>query len=1072
MPYMKKESRIHACLRVLLAAALVLCAASGAGATQFGRNKVQYRTFDWKIVQTEHFDVYFYEGCEDLADAAGLIIEQANADYERVLGHELTTVIPVILYASHNEFQQTNVTYTHIDEGVGGFTELFKNRVVVPFTGSYDDFRHVLYHELAHVFMFDIVYGGLVESVVRKAYTNPVPLWFTEGLAEYVSQGWDSEAEMIMRDLTIADAVVPLEYLYGGYLVYKEGQAVLNFIAERYGEPKVAEIVRGIAKSHDLDRALKEGIGLATPELSKEFDRWLKARYWPEIAERGRAEDVATLVTNHGKDGSYLNRGPAISPGGERVVYISDRSGYADVYLASALDGERFRKLVNGERSREFEALHLLRAGFSWSPDGGRICFMTKAGGSDALHIIDSGTGRVEKTVRFPLDGLFTPSWSPDGERIVFVGTKDGASDLYLTDVESGELRRLTDDFHDERDPEWSPDGKTIAFSSDRDSPKSAGFARRYDLYTIDPVTLDVRRITSAPGNESGPAWSPDGTMLIYSSDRSGTPQLHVADLARGLSARATDFIGGAEAPSWSVRGDRLAFSYYGKGGWDVATVKDPLGVFSPVIRKTGWYSSVGSAPAQGAGPRRPGAQPSRDEYAAAGDTTGNGSGRDAANDGASTGERGDGAWKEIRDDYAEAPPEPRAAEDAEPDADGSEGEDREGEKDESESESVRKVRETFRAAQNSTPGDYSGPFVEDDDRMPGSVERYKPRFSPDWISGGVAYTSGYGLSGAAQIAISDVLGNHRFYLASDFFTSIESSNFYVLYEHLARRINYSLGVYNFKEYYYSDRTRLGEDLGEKRYFTERSYGLSAGLSYPFSKFSRLELDVSALSLDRQFAEENEIGQVELTEEKVAHSLVVPSLRLVNDTTLWGSVGPMSGGRSSIALSRAWEPSGDFEYLTAIADARRYLRMGSRHSLALKLVAARSSGRNAQSFFVGGVNSLRGYEDFEFSGRNLGLVNVEFRFPFIDRLQIASPIPLSLWGLRGVMFLDAGAVWDDHFRGVEKTDATRLRDIKAGFGFGVRMRVAFFVVRVDRAWQTDFHETGAATTHFALGAEF
>jgi len=384
------------------------------------------------------------------------------------------------------------------------------------------------------------------------------------------------------------------------------------------------------------------------------------------------------------------------------------------------------------------------------------------------------------------------------------------------------------------------------------------------------------------------------------------------------------------------------------------------------------------------------------------------------------------------------------------------------------ESESVRKVREAFHATQGPAPAH----LAADDDRVPGTVERYRPRFSPDWVSGGVAYTSGYGLSGAAQIAVSDVLGNHRFYVATDFFTSIEASNFYVLYEHLARRTNYSIGVYNFKEYYYSDRTRLGEDLGEKRYFTERSYGLSAGLSYPFSKFSRVEFDVSALSLDRQYAEENELGEVELTDEKVAHSLVVPSLRLVNDTTLWGSVGPIGGGRSSIAVSRAWEPSGDFQYLTAIADFRRYLRMGSRHTLALKLVAARSSGRNAQNFFVGGVNSIRGYDDFEFRGRNLGLANIELRCPRFDHLQIASPIPLTLWGLRGVMFLDAGAAWDDEFRGIVKSDAARLNDIKAGFGFGVRMHVAFFVVRVDRAWKTDFHETGAATTHFALGAEF
>ena len=205
----------------------------------------------------------------------------------------------------------------------------------------------------------------------------------------------------------------------------------------------------------------------------------------------------------------------------------------------------------------------------------------------------------------------------------------------------------------------------------------------------------------------------------------------------------------------------------------------------------------------------------------------------------------------------------------------------------------------------------------------------------------------------------------------------------------------------------------------------------------------------------------------------MTRSLFIPSIRLVNDTTLWGSIGPLSGGRSSISLQRAWETDGDFSYMTAIADVRKYVRMGARHSLAIKLVGARSSSRDAQNFYMGGVNSLRGYEDYEFHGRNLALASLEFRYPFIDHLEIASPIPLSLWGLRGVMFVDAGAVWDDGFRGsTHASDGRRLKDIKASYGIGARMRLSMFIVRVDWAWPTDLQTTGNAITHFALGAEF
>ncbi len=1076
----------NARLGILLAAVAVLFVAAGAArGAQFGRNKIQYESFDWQIIRTEHFDVYYYDGSEDVADAVCRITEESNDALEELFGHELTTVIPIIVYASNNEFQQTNVLTSHIGEGVGGFTELFKNRVVIPFTGSYYELRHVIHHEMTHVFMFDIVYRGLAESVIRQAYFNPVPLWFAEGLAEFASQGWDTQAEMILRDLTTADAVVPLEYLYGGYLVYKEGQSALNFIAERYGREKVRELVRLMARTQNLERSLREATGLTTAELNEEWVRWLRHRYWPEISGLDRVKDQAKLLTDHGRDRSYFNVGPAVSPDGNSVVFLSDRSGYADVYHVSTLDGATLGRVIKGERNDAFEQMHILRIGFSWSPDGTQICFGTKAGGSDAIHIVRVNGGGLVRSLEFDLDGVYTPVWSPDGERIAFVGTKGGASELYVTDVMGKTLVRLTDDYDDERDPEWSPDGLTIAFASDRDSRFDRGFDRSYDLYAVDVATKRVTLLVRGPGWEQSPAWSPDGRYLVYSSDRLGTPDLYMADLEDSTCVRLSSFVGGAEAPSWSREGDRLVFAAYEEGGWDVAVVKSPLSHFAEAIKQGERFPMVGDTDLPepfdhyqdtwvDVADMPEDADESDEVGAADRETTGDEDlvifGRDgeaAAEDAAEDvifGRDGEAAAEDVRSEApAEAdtglefmprpePPELKPGPDSEHRV---------------ESDAVKKARSAYTRATGQAP-----PSIEEEERHAGSVERYTPKFTPDWIDGGFSYSSAYGFGGTAEIAVSDILGNHRFYIASDFFSSFEFSNAHIMYEYLAKRVNYSVAVYSYREYYYSDRTRLGEDLGEKRYFTERNYGMSVGLTYPFSHFSRVELDVSGMTMTRRFAEENDEGDIELTDEEIDRTLLIPGIRLVNDTTLWGSVGPISGGRSSFALSKSIGIGDEFSFLTGIADFRRYMRIGARHSLATKLVLARSSQADAQTFYVGGVNSVRGYDDFEFSGHNVALLSVEFRYPFIDNLTIASPIPLSIWGLRGVMFADLGAAWDDEFRGVARGDAVRFQDIKASYGIGARMRFGYFILRYDLAWPTDLQTKGDPVSHFAIGAEF
>ncbi len=114
--------------------------------------------------------------------------------------------------------------------------------MVIPYEGEWEKFRHVIHHELTHAVMLQMVYGAGVQSIITGMQQFQLPLWMIEGLAEFESRGWDIESDMYMRDATLAGYVPPIDYL-GGFMAYKGGQSVLNYIAERYGKEKVGEIL-------------------------------------------------------------------------------------------------------------------------------------------------------------------------------------------------------------------------------------------------------------------------------------------------------------------------------------------------------------------------------------------------------------------------------------------------------------------------------------------------------------------------------------------------------------------------------------------------------------------------------------------------------------------------------------------------------------------------------------------------------------------------------------------------------------------------------------------------------------
>jgi hypothetical protein len=485
--------------------------------TYFGRNKVQYETFNWQVIKTEHFDIYYYPEFTEIAEIGARYAEEAYEALKVKFNHIVLHRIPLIFYNTHLHFEQTNTIPGLLPEGVGGFFEFMKGRVVLPYDGSLRQFKHVIKHELVHVFMVNKL--RRIQTDFRITSDILPPLWFVEGLAEFWSTDWDDQAEMILRDAVLNGYVVGLkdiDKITGTYLMYKIGQKIIHFVAEKYGEEKILLLLDNFWKSNNFEDVWKMTLGVDFSEFDKEWKYYLQKKYLPVISENHLPGYKSNKITDFGFNFSpvlYQNNNE------EYVIFLANRDGYSSIYQ-SKYDGKKYSKaelIIQGEKTDEFESFHLFRSSIDISKNG-IIVFSSKSKGRDRLNFYDLRTKRI--TISKSFDNILSisnPKFSSDGNLVVFSANDlKGYRDLYIYKIDSDSLIRLSNDYYDDRNPSFFPNNKFIVFSSDRISKDGKYF---YNLFLLRIEDLKIYRITSLNSDQTFPVFSDDGNKLFFTSN-------------------------------------------------------------------------------------------------------------------------------------------------------------------------------------------------------------------------------------------------------------------------------------------------------------------------------------------------------------------------------------------------------------------------------------------------------------------------------------------------------------------------------------------------------------------------
>ncbi|MDR2728405.1 MAG: hypothetical protein LBB56_04675, partial [Chitinispirillales bacterium] len=401
---MKISTRI-----IFLTAAAVFTLLTG-DALGFGKNKVRYQPMSWEQLHAPHYTLYYHQEQGELPEISYRLLNEIYKDLSGRFEFVHGSKVPVVIYESSALFEQTNIITELLPEEVGGFTEFFKNRVVMPFNGSLNDFRHVLHHEMVHAFVFGMVYGG------RTLFRTPVqvPLWFNEGLAEVLSNGWNKEADMFMIDRIINSSIAPPGPYLNGYMAYKGGQSFLYYLYSTEGDSLFNLMLRNFKSGKNAEKAIRRVYKKDLDELGKEWILELRRVYWPEAGLRMNPSENALEVTNSVKEKSHVNIRPKISPDGSLIAFYSDKKDYTRIIIRDTKSNKEIRQIGQhglgiGETVESFQPFN---GGMCWSPDGSALAFTAKRGGRNEIRLVDVKRGKNRRTIKLALSAINSLDWS------------------------------------------------------------------------------------------------------------------------------------------------------------------------------------------------------------------------------------------------------------------------------------------------------------------------------------------------------------------------------------------------------------------------------------------------------------------------------------------------------------------------------------------------------------------------------------------------------------------------------------------------------------------------------------
>ncbi|MBR4147750.1 MAG: PD40 domain-containing protein [Bacteroidales bacterium] len=529
------KSKRKWCLRFMLVA--MLTAISSLSQAQFyngmnmefGKNRVQWKSFHWSYYKYETFDVYFYQGGNELANYVLNYAKDEIPEMEKRFGNHFGKKVQFLVFNSLGDLKQSNLNNDEEDTGnTGGVTKIIGSKVFLYFNGNYADFEQQIKEGIAHLLLTQVMNGTSIGSQVRSSYRYDIPEWFQNGLCAYITEDWDSFKEDRLQQGILSGEFKKINQLRDQDAIIA-GYSFWGFIEEKYGTKAFNEILTLAESSQNVKKAMLYVTGVKYKELIKQWYGFYEERY--KVLRQSKPSEVMAL--KYRKHRTYTQ--PEVSPDGKRIAYVSNDEGRINIWIEELATGKKERLYKGGYRSDTWidTSFPLL----AWHPTGSILSFIIEEKGQLLLCNLDIGTKKIGQTNLYEFQKITSFSYAHKDRKIVLSASRFGKPDIFVYNLFSNTLEQITDDYYTDLSPVFSADDKQIIFSSNRigetlEVLTSPGIQRKqFNLYAYDYAnkSQELRNLTGQQLSSSILPKSFTGNKLFYLNDSSGFYNLYEA---------------------------------------------------------------------------------------------------------------------------------------------------------------------------------------------------------------------------------------------------------------------------------------------------------------------------------------------------------------------------------------------------------------------------------------------------------------------------------------------------------------------------------------------------------------